>query len=428
MELILIAIICLILGSVSTYVLCKNGQKLKEQDATKEKTQFLLDLSKMKGQMEELSSEHQRRKNLSEKQTLDIIELKEKNATLNAMNDSLKKAKEDSVDLYKAKNLDLEAKMESLRNEKNELTKKVIAFEKVEQQRKEQYEEKINRLNLAYEQREQERVREQENKEAASAKKLQELKETWLRHELSVEEKMQQICQRQNIEYVNKEQFPHKGKPDNAVKICNEYVIFDSKSPDGESLVNFPAYIKSQAEAAKKYAKCDDVKNDIFFVVPTNAIHVIEERYTVYGKYRIHVISEDALEPILIGLKKIEDYEFADKLSPEDREKIVTTIGKMAHGMKRRIQVDYFFANEFLSVLTDAENLPQEILTEAQKVERSSKLNPPQEQRSKMIDSKILTKEAEKLVGKALGQEINIDASFEVIDQVPLHKNREDDK
>ncbi|NDC25914.1 MAG: hypothetical protein EB078_12625, partial [Proteobacteria bacterium] len=351
------------------------------------------------------------------------LELKKTVAKSEAAQEALKRSKEEAVDVYKIKNLELEAKLEAFRTEKSDLTKRLISFEETKEQRQKEFEEKIQRLNLAFDQREKEREGEIKSKELSELKRLQALKETWARHEKNIEEKMQLICQRHGIEYSPKEKFPFKGKPDNAVKICDEFIVFDSKSPQGESLDNFPSYIKGQAEASKKYAAYEGVKKDVFLVVPTNAIHVIGEKYMVYGDYRVHVITEDALEPILIGLKKIEDYEFAEKLSPEDREKIVTTIGKMAHGMKRRIQIDYFFANEFISVLTDAENLPTEILDEARKVERTSKLNPPQERRAKIIDSKELTKEADKLVGKATGQEINLNSNLSTLNTIPLYED-----
>ena len=46
------------------------------------------------------------------------------------------------------------------------------------------------------------------------------------------------------------------------------------------------------------------------------------------------------------------EYEFAEKLSPEERDNICRIIGKFAHTTKRRIQIDQFFANEFLDTLS----------------------------------------------------------------------------
>src|SRR5690606_20817447 len=290
--------------------------------------------------------------------------------------------KNEFLENQKSKIREYEEKLEKLRAEKSEVDKKLSAYEESREEKDRQVQERMATLENVYKHQEQERQRALELQEQKEQERLASLRETWSKHEVSVEEKVRAICQRHSIEYIDKESFPHKGKPDNCVKIIDEYVILDSKSPQGEDLGNFPAYIKKEGEAAKKYAKIDGVKKDIFLVVPTNAIHVVDSTYKVYGDYRVYIITEDALEPILLSLKKLEDYEFADKLSPEGREKIVSILGKMAHGMKRRVQVDHFFANEFISVLLDAESLPEDILVEAQQVERSSKLNPPQEKRS----------------------------------------------
>ncbi len=368
-------------------------------------------------QMQEL----QRFKTLAENYANENIALKESKAALQANNTVLQNEKSEFLETQKNKIREYEEKLEKLRVEKNEADKKLSAFEESREEKQRQYDKQMATLENVYKQQEQERQRALELQEQKEQERLALLKETWSRHEKSVEENIKVICQRQSIEYIDKENFPYRGKPDNCVRICDEFIIFDSKSPQGEDLKNFPAYIKREGEALKKYAKNEGVKKDIFLVVPTNAIHVIDEYYRPYGDYRVYVITEDALEPILLSLKKIEDYEFAEKLSPEGREKIVSILGKMAHGMKRRVQVDHFFANEFISVLLDAESLPEDILAEAQQVERSSKLNPPQEKRSKAIETQALMKDAVKLEGRARGQEINTQADLGPIEQIPLY-------
>ena len=62
------------------------------------------------------------------------------------------------------------------------------------------------------------------------------------------------------------------------------------------------------------------------------------------GDYDVYIITKDSLEPIIMSLQKIESYEFADKLSPEERDDICRINGQFAHTTKRRIQIDQFFA------------------------------------------------------------------------------------
>jgi predicted translin family RNA/ssDNA-binding protein len=73
--------------------------------------------------------------------------------------------------------------------------------------------------------------------------KLRNLKETWSNHEDLVKQQIKQICAKHTIEYVEK--VPFKGSPDNTIKIVDEFVIFDAKSPGSDDLSNFPQYLKT---------------------------------------------------------------------------------------------------------------------------------------------------------------------------------------
>jgi hypothetical protein len=377
-----------------------------------------------KSRLEQMAWQEQTQKleKTLEEDELLIKQLKEKSLSLEISYQFLEKSKIQRDEEFKKQMGVLEQKNFQALHEKEALQQELIQLKEQESLRTQEYNKNVTQLNIIYQNLEKERVRELEFKEAQEKSRLQKLKETWLRHEVEVEQKVKLFCQQFSIEYVDKEKFPFAGKPDNSVKICDEYVVFDSKSPQGEDLSNFPTYIRTQAEAAKKYMKNESVKKDLYFVVPTNAVSGLKETFISLGSFRVHVITLDALQTILIHLKKIEEYEFAEKLSPDERDKIVTVIGKMAHGMKRRIQLDYFMANEYISILTDAENLPEEILKSAQEVEKASKLNPAMEKRSKQIELKSLVKEGEKLLGKVTGQQIHIGPELLTIDSIPLHE------
>ena len=222
------------------------------------------------------------------------------------------------------------------------------------------------------------------------------MKDSWARHQETVKETIKIICQRHVIEYLEKP--PFKGNPDNTIKICDEYVVFDAKSPGTEDLKVFYKYIKKQAEDMKKYAKQESVKRDVFLVVPSNTVDAIEQFSFNMGDYNVYVVAVDTLEPIILALRKIEDYEFAEELTPEERENICRILGKFAHTAKRRIQIDHFFARQFLDVLTKCESdVPSDLLEKAVEFEIAEKLNPPQEKRAKRLLSKELIKETEKI-------------------------------
>ena len=65
---------------------------------------------------------------------------------------------------------------------------------------------------------------------------------------------------------------------------------------------------------------------------------------------------------------------------------------------KRRIQIDSFFARQFIELAYKCENaLPQDVLEKVIEFERSEKLNPPQEKRAKAINLKELDSEHSKI-------------------------------
>jgi hypothetical protein len=292
-------------------------------------------------------------------------------------------------------------KIETLQAENLKLSNRVHALEESEENRRRLHDDKISQLNQVLEHQNKQREKEEKFQLEKERQRQEELKKTWVTHEKNVEERFDILCQRHGLQSVRGEDFPFRGRPDNAVLICDDYVIFDSKSPAGESLEAFPQYVRTQAEALKKYIKFERVKKEAFLVVPHNTLSIITEKTMSFGDYKVFVISEESLEPILMQLKRIEDYEFTESLSPENREALVSVVGKMAHGMKRRIQVDQFFSKEFLSILSGLERLPGDLVEQVSKVEQALKVNPPNENRKKSIDSEELFKEQERLSNKA---------------------------
>jgi hypothetical protein len=233
---------------------------------------------------------------------------------------------------------------------------------------------------------------------------------------------MKTICNRHGVEYL--EAVPFKGKPDNTLKINDEYVIFDAKSPLNEDLNNFPIYIRNQAESVSKYMKEEGVRREIFLVVPTNTLEELEQFEFRLSDYTVYVISTEALEPVILALRKIEDYEFAESLSPEERENICRVIGKFVHLSKRRIQIDGFFAKQFFELVYRSEaDLPKDILEKAVEFERNEKLNPPTDKRAKQISNRELEAEATKTLSDASQRGIYTEESHisKSLNKLPLY-------
>ena len=272
----------------------------------------------------------------------------------------------------------------------------VIQLKKEDEFRQQKYSEEIASLQDIKQQILEERAREVQQRHEEEIARLTALKETWAAHQTEVQGKMKLICQKHTLQYIDKA--PFRGEPDNTLQICDEYVVFDANSPAGEDLKNFPQYLKLQAEAAKKYAKLEGVKKDIFLVIPTNTLHAVNQFVYNMADYDVFIVSVDVLEPLILSLSKLEDYEFAEQLSPEDRENICRIIGKFAHLSKRRIQIDSFFARQFIELAYKCENsLPADVLDKVLEFEKSEKLNPPQEKRAKAINTKELDTEHNKI-------------------------------
>ena len=328
-------------------------------------------------------------------------ELSERNTTITNLNKQLEiaAARAEDFDQIKLEKAAINERLTFINKERDSLKSENITFQKEEEGRQKEVSKSIANALTLQESLEAEKSRLNDERVQEKEDALKKMKLKWSDHEKDVQNHLQLICRNNVITYVSQEDFPHpRNKPDSSIEIMDQLIVFDAKSPANDDLSNFPKYIKNQTENLKKYAKHDNVKNDLFLVIPSNTLEVIDQFHYNIGDYNVYIISKDALEPVVLSLKKIEEYEFADKLSPEDRDNVCRIIGKFAHTTKRRIQVDEFFAREFLDTLSKAgTQLPRDILESVIKFENAEKLNPPMEKRNKKILTKDLKQQVDKL-------------------------------
>jgi hypothetical protein len=319
--------------------------------------------------------------------------------------------------------------IERLESTERELQKAIqlnTQLQKDEEFRKQDHAKAVDSLKNIQDRIQNDRNRELQDRKDAEINRIHKLRETWTAHQESVKNIIKTICSRYTIEYVDK--VPFKGEPDNTIKISNEYVVFDAKSPAGEDLSNFRNYLKNQAESAKKYAKEQDVKKDIFLVVPSNTLESLDQFVFRLADYNVFVISIDSLEPVILSLLKIEDYEFAEQLSPEERENICRVLGKFVHLSKRRIQIDGFFTRQFFELVYRSEaDLPKDILEKVSEFEKAEKINPPIERRAKHISAKELEQETSSLKNEANAKGIVTEESVlsNRLNKLPLYSTEE---
>ena len=328
-------------------------------------------------------------------------EVSERNTTITNLNKQLEiaAARPEDFDQIKLEKAAINERLAQVDRDRNTLKNENIAYQKAEEGRQKEVSKSIASALTLQESLEAEKSRLNDERVQEKEDALKKMKLKWSDHEKDVQNHLQLICRNNVITYVSQEDFPHpRNKPDSSIEIMDQLIVFDAKSPANDDLSNFPKYIKNQTENLKKYAKHDNVKNDLFLVIPSNTLEVIDQFHYNIGDYNVYIISKDALEPVVLSLKKIEEYEFADKLSPEERDNVCRIIGKFAHTTKRRIQVDEFFAREFLDTLSKAgTQLPRDILENVIKFENAEKLNPPMEKRNKKILTKDLKQQVDKL-------------------------------
>lgn len=344
----------------------------------------------------------------------EIVSLKEKNDSY------LKRGQELASEIAA-----LRQKVEHLELDNRRLREENTQFKTVDEQRRQEHSKAVASVQKIHDQLVQERNEEKEKRHQAELERITKLRETWSRHEENVKSRIKAICSKHAIEYVDV--VPFKGKPDNTLRINNEYIVFDAKSPGSDDLSNFPLYLRNQAESVGKYIKEEDVRREVFLVVPTNTLEIIEQFEFKLSDYTVYIISVDALEPIILALRKIEDYEFAEQLSPEERENICRVIGKFVHLSKRRIQIDGFFAKQFFELVYRSEaDLPKDFLEKVIEFERSEKLNPPIERRAKQISNKELAMQIEEQKADARQKGIETDDALlsKNLGKLPLYSDK----
>ena len=298
-------------------------------------------------------------------------------------------------DLHRDKErLDLE--LGSSRREVQRLGSELAGLTQVDQQRRAELQNNLTSLAQLKERIAEERLQEHQARQEELERKQQRLRQTWQTHQENARNKIRQIAEKHSVPVVDK--FPLKGEPDNVLLICEQYVVLDAKSPGGEDLANFGTYLKTQAEAAVKYTKQEGVFGQLYFVVPSNTLESLPQTVFRFIEYTVYVIPVEALEPIILSLVKVEEYMNVKEISPEDRRNIFVILGRFAHLTKRRLQVDQFFANESLSLAAETENrLPEEMRKEVAEIEKSVRLNPPQERTTKEIGLSSLQSQHKKI-------------------------------
>ncbi|MDO5843845.1 MAG: hypothetical protein Q4Q53_01695 [Methanocorpusculum sp.] len=350
-----------------------------------------------------LAGENERAKNLSEKYTYASAELEKITIEYNKINEKLLTLSGERK-LENDRYLELRKEHENTVRELSETKEQAAAEESIREERTKNYERNVENLNVLVEQLEKDRRAIAEKLKADFEEHQKELEASWKTHESDVSETIRNICKKYDFVWCDKSEYPNKGVPDNVVMIGGLYTVFDAKSPKNpEELDNFPQYLKSQAEAMSKYCKFENVRKDAFLVVPSSTLDILTSYCYDLAEYTVYVITPESVLPIMQILKLIENYEFAEQLSPEDKDKLCRFIGKLSHTTKRKIQIDTYFAKELISALREIDSLPEEFANEVEGYEQKAKLNPPMEKRAKTISVSDIESDVRRVENEIVG-------------------------
>ena len=299
---------------------------------------------------------------------------------------------------------ELKAEFDEKSVELSSVKELLAAEESVKEERTAEYERRVEKLNTLVEQMEADHAKAEERILSEVAEREERLSTAWQRHEKDVSESMKSIAKKHDFIRCDKDEYPNPGTPDNVFLIGGMYTVFDAKSPKNpEELSNFPQYLKAQAEGMKKYCKHENVRKDAFLVVPASTLEVLTTFMYDLAEYTVYVITPESMLPILQMLRTIENYDFAEQLSPEDRDKLCRFIGRLSHTTKRKVQIDTYFSRELVSVLREIDTLPDEFANDIAVYEQKAKLNPPMEKRAKMISVADVSADVSRIENEILG-------------------------
>ena len=195
-------------------------------------------------------------------------ELSERNTIITNLNKQLDiaAARTENFDQIRIEKAAIEERFIIVERERNTLKNENISYQKAEEGRQKEVTKSIASALTLQESLEAEKSRLNDERVQEKEDALKKMKLKWSDHERDVQNHLQFICRNNVITYVSQEDFPHpRNKPDSSIEIMDQLIVFDAKSPANDDLSNFPKYIKNQTENLKKYAKHDNVKNDLCF-------------------------------------------------------------------------------------------------------------------------------------------------------------------
>ncbi len=263
----------------------------------------------------------------------------------------------------------LESQMDSKSRQMSELEKRLADYQANETKNKQDTERKISELDNARKALEQERQRVVEEEKRAREEEEKNRTRIWALHEDNAKTVMREVCQKSELALPTfdntnlPEGFDPNFKPDFMVELLGQYVIFDPKSSQSQSL---HSYIKTQVQAtAKKIRNSDSfaaIYKTVFFVIPGIGLQELKETHYVEQGLSFFVIPLEAFEPIVRTLKRLEDYDLADKYDPQERENIVNVLATYDQHIRLQNATNILTTIRGLKVMSEKSTIPEDVV------------------------------------------------------------------
>lgn len=277
-----------------------------------------------------------------------------------------------------AENVQLKAEYKSLARELEAAQKKLASFEAKDEHKDKEFQNNVAELKSAKQSLEDEKIRIRREDEERVRMDQEERDRLWAEHEVATIVHLTELCKTPDLSFMSfsntnlPEEFDGSLKPDFLIELLGQYVIFDAKASKAKSL---QVYINDTVKKTVQKVKGNEkVARMIFLVVPTSAIHELKSHVVFQEGYTFYIVSREALAPTLAGLKRIAAYEFAEKLDPQEREKIIHLVASLDFHINERNAFDVLMAQRGSAVLYDAQKLYPEISEEVRREKEKMRL------------------------------------------------------
>jgi|GEM_PF-374107 len=263
----------------------------------------------------------------------------------------------------------VKADAKAISSERDMLQKQVNRFEEEQARREKDQESHIEKLATAEKNFESEKARVIREEEDQRKHEAEEKNRIWAEHENKVVAELSDLCNQPQFMFTSfdntnlPESFHGSLKPDFMIEFLEQYVIFDVKVSEAK---NLQVYINDQVKkTAQKIKGNEKIYSSIFLVVPTVAIKDLKKRTFYEEGYSFFVVSPESIAPLLALFKKIENYEFAEAMDPQERENIVDLVAAFDFHISSRNALELQIMKHGIETLSQAEKANPELVAEA---------------------------------------------------------------